>query len=162
MQHDHHYHYQDEEPGAALLLLLAGVVYGLILPGQGLHDALAAGDHAGHHVAALEGGQDPGLDDVGGDGIGQSPFQAITHFDAHPALILGDQQQHAVVLALLAYAPVATELVAVLLYGLPIEAVDGDHHQLDAAALLEGGQLLGQLVGLLARHQGRLIHHTPT
>ncbi len=161
MQHYHHNHHQDKEPGASQFFLLAGVVHGLILPGQGLHDGLAAGDDAVHHVAPLEGGQDPGLDDVRGDGVGQGAFQAITHLDTHLALVLGDEQQDAVILALLADAPVATELIAVLLYGLAIQAVDGDHHQLDAAALLEGGQLLGQLVGLLAGHQAGVIHHPP-
>ncbi|MOA41757.1 hypothetical protein D3C78_1637530 [compost metagenome] len=53
----------------------------------------------------------------------------------------------------------ATQLIAVLFDGVAIQAVDRHHHQLDAAALLEGSQLLGELMRLLARHQARLVHH---
>lgn len=55
VQHYHRNHHQNKQPGAAIAVTLR-LLDRLILSGECLHDALAAGHHAGHHVAALEGG----------------------------------------------------------------------------------------------------------
>src|SRR3546814_19221436 len=54
------------------------------------------------HVATAEARQDLVLDDLAADGVGQRAFEAIAHLDAHLALPGRADQQHAVVLALLA------------------------------------------------------------
>ncbi|EZP65251.1 hypothetical protein BW43_03513 [Pseudomonas sp. RIT357] len=109
-------------------------------------------DHRGHpvadalaEIAGFEFGGDHLVDDHPGLRIGQHAFQAVTDFDAQFALIAGDDQQRAVVLALLANAPVAPQLITEVFNRHALEVGHGDHHDLVAGGLLQRLQLLGQL-----------------
>src|SRR3546814_19037543 len=75
-------------------------------------DGVDAGGDAGGIVALSERRQDLVGDDGVGGSVGQVAFEAIADLDAHLALVVCNDQQHAVVAALLADAPVAAELVA--------------------------------------------------
>src|SRR5581483_10268303 len=74
--------------------------------------------------------------------VRERAFEAVADLDTHPLLTGIDDQQHAVVLALLADAPVTAELVAVILDGIAIERWQRDHHELRAVGLRVGRELL--------------------
>ena len=125
-------------------------------------------DHRGHtvadalaEIAGLELGQDHLVDDHPGLRIRQHAFQAIPDFDAQLAVITGDDQQRAVVLALLANAPLAAQLITVILNRHALQVGHGDHHQLVARGLLQRLQLLGQLLAHRRVDHLRAVHHPP-
>ena len=73
--------------------------------------------------------------------VGQRAFEPVADLDAHPLLVRRDQQQHAVVLGLLAELPGAEQLVGVGLDLLAFERVDGGDDELDAGLGFEIGEL---------------------
>jgi hypothetical protein len=89
--------------------------------GQHGDDVVDAARDAAAVVAGLEARRDGIGDDHRRKGIGQRAFQAIAHFDAHPPFLGRDQQQHAVVLLLLAELPEAEQVVGIGLDLLPLE-----------------------------------------
>ena len=70
-------------------------------------------------VVGAEARQDRVLDDEAANGVGERAFEAVADLDTHLALVRRHDQQHAVVLVLLADAPLAAELVAVILDRVP-------------------------------------------
>ena len=114
------------EPQRGPLLPLRGI------RGQNGDDVVdAAGDAAGE-IAGLEARRDGVGDDHLGQRVGQRAFEAIADLDAHPPLVGRDQQQHAVVLGLLAELPGAEQLVGIGLDLLAVERGHGGDHELDA------------------------------
>ena len=85
--------------------------------------------------------------------VGQRAFEPVADLDAHLAVVLGDQQQDAVVLAGLAEAPGAEQPVGIGLDRLAVEAVDGGDDDLVGAIFLEVCELLRQ------RGFGRRVDH---
>ena len=77
------------------------------------------------------------------------PFEAIADLDADPMLVRRNQQQHAVVLGLLAKLPFAEQRVGVRLDLLAFERADGGDDELDAGFRFEIGKL---------RLDGALVH----
>ncbi len=72
-----------------------------------------------------------------------------------------DDEQGAVVLALLPDAPGAAELVAVILDRITLQRGQGDHHQLPPGLRLQVGELRGDLLlGVRRKHMG-VIDHPP-
>ncbi len=74
--------------------------------------------------------------------VGQRAFEAVADLDAHLVLVRRDQQQHAVVLVLLAKLPGAEELVGIGLDVAAFERIDRGDDKLDAGLLFEIGELL--------------------
>src|SRR5262245_40698778 len=94
-------------PGGALLEFL-GVAR------EHLDDVVGAALHAAGDVIGAKARENCVLDDQARDRVGQHAFEAIPDLDAHLALVGCDDQQRAVVRTLLADAPMAAELVAVV------------------------------------------------
>ena len=86
------------------------------------HDDVVDGaaDAAGK-IAGAEGRHHGVLDDQLGVQVGQRAFEPVADLDAHLAVVLGDQQQDAVVLAGLAEPPGAEQPVGVGLDRLAVE-----------------------------------------
>ncbi len=114
-----------------------------------LHQLLHAGLQSAEIVALLELRGDDLGDDALGDGVGNGAFQPVADFDAHGAVVFGDEQQHAVVLRLTAQLPRLGHANAVLLDGFRRGA--GHHEDGDLAAFArgEGSQFLIERGGLL-------------
>ena len=77
------------------------------------------------------------VDNAPGKQVGELSFQTVTHLDTNLSLLLGDQQQRAVILALLPYAPVFGDLQAVFLQSFTLQRIDSQYHQLGRIAALE-------------------------
>ena len=84
-------------------------------------DVVDAARDAAAEIAGLEARRDGVGDDDLGQRVGQRAFQPVADLDAHPPLVRRDQQQHAVVLGLLAELPGAEQLVGVGLDLLALE-----------------------------------------
>src|SRR5215469_5238149 len=81
------------------------------LAAQHLQDRGGAGDNAGAEVAAAKVRQNLALDYRPIDCVGQRSLKPVADFDADLVLLGRDNQQHAVVFALLPDSPEAAELV---------------------------------------------------
>ena len=90
---------------------------------------------------ALKRGVDRIEDDDLGDRVGQRPLEAVADLDAHFVLVGCDEQQHAIVLLLLAELPVAKQRVGVRLDLLAVERGDGRDHELNAGFGFQRRQL---------------------
>ncbi|EZP27067.1 hypothetical protein BW33_04338 [Pseudomonas sp. RIT288] len=112
-------------------------------------------------IAGLERRGDHLMNDHRGLRIGQPILQTVTDFDAQFALVTGNDQQRAVVLVLLADAPVPAQLHAVILDGGALQIRHRDHHQLLAGRLLVSLQLLAQLGAHRRLDHLRFVHHPP-
>ena len=132
-----------------------------LIGGQHGDDVVDAAGDAAAVVAGLEARRDGVGDDHGGEGIGQRAFQAIAHFDAHPPFLGRHQQQHAVVLVLLAELPEAEQLVGIGLDLLALERVHRGDDELDARLLLELGELGLQRLARLLRDDVGLVDDAP-
>ena len=99
------------------------------------------------------------LDDHAGQGIGEHAFQAITHLDAHLAVVGRHDQQHPIVEFLAADSPVAAQLVAIIGDVIALQIRHGDHHHLVGGVLLGRDQRLGQALTLGRSEQVGLVHH---
>ena len=73
-------------------------------------------------------------------GIVQHAFQTITHLYAQRAIILGDQQQRAVIHILAPELPCIDDADAVLFYGLWLRGRHDQHRKLRALLCLEFGK----------------------
>src|SRR6185437_11817059 len=111
---------EHEESGAAALpdLLLLG---GELSTPEHRQDRVGTGGDSTGVVALAEVRGDHVVNDQEGLRVREHAFEAIAYLDAHVSLARVHDEQHAVVLALLADAPVAPQLVAVLLYGVARE-----------------------------------------
>ncbi|AZK87660.1 hypothetical protein BO993_12150 [Xanthomonas oryzae pv. oryzae] len=88
------------------------------------------------------------LDDAVRRDVGNGTFQAVTRLDAHAAVVLGHQQQHAVVHALAADLPLVEHALGVLLDRFGLRGRHDQDLQLRALALLQGQRLLFELLDL--------------
>ena len=93
-------------------------------------------------VAGLEPRRQRRAQDAPGDAVGQEALEAVADFDPHPALLRRHDQEHAVVLPLLAEFPGREDLHGELLDAVAAEAGHREH-----------GDLVGR--GLLVRCQDR-------
>ena len=80
--------------------------------------------------------QDRVLDDELRHGVGHDRLEPAADLDAHLALVRRDDEQDAVVLALLADAPLAAELIAVVLDRVALQRVQRDDGELVGRLLL--------------------------
>jgi hypothetical protein len=122
------------EPGEIRLRLGQG--FALDEPAQSIHPGL---DATGE-IALLEARGDGFGDDPLGDGIRNRPLQAIAHLDAQGPVVLGHQQQHAVIHPLAPQLPGFRHPQAELLDGLGLGGGHQQHRQLRALGLLQLGQ----------------------
>ncbi len=121
--------------------------------GQHGDDGVDAIRDAIGHVAALEARHDHVADDGVRRSVGQRAFQAVADLDPQLAIVRRDDQQRAVVLALLADAPAAAERQPPVLDRTAPQARKRDDHQLDRGLVLQALQLCGQ-PAFLARCSG--------
>src|SRR5262249_16687466 len=113
--------------------------------GEHLDDVVDAPADAAGEVARLEARQDRILDDQLADRVGERAFQAIADLDADLAIIRRDNQQDAAVLLLLPDAPVAAELIAIVLDRGALQRLQCHDHQLAGGLALELGELAVEL-----------------
>ncbi len=124
-----------------------------------MDDGRRAVDDAALEVARAELRKHLLLQDQAGKGVGQHWLQAIADLDADLVLGGDDDEQGAVVLALLADAPGAAELVAVVVDGVALQRGQGDHHHLATGPGLQVRQFLGDLLlGAGRQHMGVIDH----
>ncbi|CAH0323270.1 hypothetical protein SRABI123_05692 [Pseudomonas sp. Bi123] len=110
-------------------------------------------------IAGLERRRDHLIDDHRTLRIGQAIFQAITDFDPQFSLGTRDNQQRAVVLVLLANAPVASQLITEVRDVGALQVRQRDHHQLLAGGFLVGIKLLNQLLAHRWLDHLGVVHH---
>ena len=72
------------------------------------------------------------------EGVGQRAFKAIAHFDPDLAFVGRDDEQHAVVLVLLADLPASPELISVILDRRPLQRFQRDDRPADPSSSLPG------------------------
>jgi len=119
-----------------------------------LHHLFEAGVDPLIEIAFAEGGCDGFRDDAVGHRVGEHPLETVTHFDADAMIVLGDEQQRAII-DLLAAHDAATELPLldhadrVLRDVLRAGRRYHEYRELRALRRLEGGELLLES-GLLA------------
>ena len=128
--------------GGPLSARLSSRSDGPLLPFRGIggqhgDDVVDAARDAAAEVAGLEARRDGVGDDDLRQRVGQRAFEAVADLDPHPPLVRRDQQQHAVVLRLLAELPGAEQLVGVGLDLLALQRADGGDDELDAGLGLE-------------------------
>ncbi|SST08657.1 Uncharacterised protein [Acinetobacter baumannii] len=115
-----------------------------------MHQAVHAGLDAAIEVALAELRRDLLADDPPGLDVGDGPFQAVADLDAQGAVVLRHQQQDAVVDLLLAQLPFLEGTHRVLLDGIVAGGRDQQHSELRAALGFQGGELLLQVLALVA------------
>ncbi len=116
-------------------------------------DLLDAGGDAAVKITLAQARRDQLADDPFAEGIVQHPFEPIAHLDAQGPVILGDDQQHAVVDLLPSQLPLLHHPHRVLLDRLGLGGGDQQQRDLAPLALFESTQPL--LDGaLLFRGQG--------
>ena len=109
---------------------------GALLPlrcvrGEDGDDVIDASRDAVAEIAGLEAGRDRVGDNDLCQRIGQRAFETVADLDANPPLLRRDQQQHAVVLCLLAKLPGAEQFVGVGFDLLAFERIDRGNDELD-------------------------------
>ena len=117
-----------------------------------------AGKETAIHVAGLEARGDFVVDDAPGEQVGEPPFEAVADFDAYYAFLAGHQQQHTIVVLLLAEAPGAGDAQGIILEGLTLKRRYGENGNLGRIALLHfpEGPLQAQL-GLGRDHPRQVV-----
>lgn len=115
-----------------------------------MHQAVHAGLDSAIEIALAELRRDPLADDPSGLDVGDGPFQAVADLDAQGAVVLRHQQQDAVVDLLLAQLPFLEGTHRVLLDGIVAGGRDQQHRELRAALGFQGGELLLQVLALVA------------
>ena len=116
-------------------------------------EALDPGADAAVEVALLQIGHDDFSDDAIGDGVRDHALETVAYLYAQRPVILGDQQQGAVVDAFSAELPGFRDADAVLLDRFGLRGGDDEHRDLAALTRLECLQGLLQ-PALLGRGQG--------
>ena len=109
--------------------------------GQHRDDVVDAARNTAAEIAGLEARRDGVGDDDFGQRVGERALESIADLDAHSPLVRRDQQQHAIVLGLLAELPAAEQLVGIGLDLLTFERGDGGNDKLDAGLGFEIGEL---------------------
>ena len=131
-----------------------GLIEGKLL-NQGVRPRL----HAAGDVAGAELGDHLFLQNHAGEGVGKYGLKPIAHLDAHLVFRRRDDEDRPVIETLLADAPMAQELIAIVGDLIALQAWQGDHDELAAGLLLQGRQLCGQVgLNLRRQHMG-VIHH---
>src|SRR5690606_25428726 len=102
-EHDDEEDHEHEHPARSVAL--GGAVYGLVLPGQRLHERRRGGVEAGVELAGAEGRDDDVADDPPGEGVGHRPLGAVAGGDEHLPVLDADEDDDAVVEPRLPDAP---------------------------------------------------------
>src|SRR5437016_6196429 len=117
-------------------------------------DALGRGDAIAHFFRSRKQGlsisaltqQGPGFaKNAAHESIGKNGFQTVTHLDAIFVVFDGGEQHDALVLALLADAPLAVKGVGDVFDRLAIQGIDADDRHLNASGLLHASAISFQL-----------------
>ena len=124
------------------------------------HPVDARRDAAGE-IAALEFRRDVLVDDALGGGVGQRAFEAVADLDAQAAVVLGDDEQRAVVDLLAADLPGFRDPERELLDRLGVRRRHDQHRDLAALARLQILQRLRQRGDVAGRERAGLIDHPP-
>ena len=122
-------------------------------------DRVAAGEDPARIVIGAEARQNLFLDDLVRQRVGHDRLQPVADLDPHPLLVGRDQQDDAIVRALLADVPGPAELIAIILDRHVLQAGDRRHDQLPRGGALQRLQLLGELRLLLRAQQIGLVDH---
>src|SRR5690606_41058919 len=102
----------------------------LVFVAQGFNHRVSASLNAVVKSALAKMGQDNRVDDIGRNCIGQLTFKTVTHFYAHLALLLRDDQQGAIVFTFLTDTPGATQLIAKILDFYTLQIRNSNHNDL--------------------------------
>ena len=141
-------------------LSLDDIGLGLVVrQGELLDQGVGPVGHAALDVAGAELGQHLFLQDHAGQGVGEHRLQAVADLDAHLVFAGRHDEQGAVVLALLADAPGAAELIAVVLDRIALQRRQGDDHQLPAGLGLQVREPGGEVLLDLGRQDMGVVHH---
>ena len=108
---------------------------------QDLGDAHGACGDAAVEIALAQARRDHLVDDAPRYHVAQRTLDAVSDFDAHGAVVLGHQEQRAVVHLATAELPLLYHPQGVLLDGFGPRRADHQHGDLHALALLEGPKL---------------------
>ena len=134
---------------------------GIDRPAQGLDDGLHAGLDAQRHLAIAQMRDDDVLDDLIGGRVRQIALEAVAHLDPELVVLRCDEQDHAIVLALLSDAPAPAQGQPPILDGVAGEIRQGHDDELELLLLLEIRELRGDALLLgLVENLGQ-IHHPP-
>ena len=102
-----------------------------------------------------------GVDQVKADvvhqGIGQHPFQAVAHLDAHFPVLQEDGDQHAIVAIGLPRPPSLGNADGDVVQRLALKTFEGGDHQLVGAGLVPGGQLGLQIASFVRAEQMGIV-----
>ena len=129
-------------PPSPLAGRLSAIGAGSGSPSISLTSAAVASVDAAGVVAGAEFRHQVFLDDAVGDRVGDRAFQPIAGLDAHATVVLGDDQQHAVVDALAPELALLERAHRVLLDVFGLRRRHHQHLQLAALALLQRERLL--------------------
>ena len=100
-------------------------------------------------------------DDLVGGRVRQIALEAVAHLDPELVVLRRDQQDHAIVLALLSDGPAPAQGQAPILDGVAGEIRQGHDDELELLLLLEIGELRGDAVLLGLVENLSQIHHPP-
>ena len=129
------------------------------MPVSALDDVVDAARDAAGKIVGAEARDDRILDDEPGDRVGERAFEPVADLDAHLALVRRDDQQHAVVLVLLADLPGAAELHAEILDRGALQRFQRDDDELVGGLGFERGELLGERVARRGIEDAGLVDH---
>ena len=121
------------------------------------HHLVDAGSNAAAEIAGLEFRRDVLVDDALGRGVGERAFEAVTDLDAQPAIVLGDDEQRAVVDLLAADLPGLRDAKRILLDGLAVGRRHDQHRDLAALSRLQIPQRLRQRCDVAGRERAGLV-----
>ncbi len=121
------------------------------------HHLVDPGSNAAAEIAGLEFRCDVLVDDALGRDVGERAFEAVTDLDAQAAVVLGDDEQRAVVDLLAADLPGLRDAKRILLDGLAVGRRHDQHRDLAALSGLQVLQRLRQRGDVASRERAGLI-----
>ena len=104
--------------------------------------------------------RDESVHDTVRDRIRKHALEAATHFDAHLAVVLRHQDEHAIVDALAAELPLVDDADRILLEGFVAGRGHDQHRDLTSLRLLECRKLVVKRLRISTREESSLIGYT--
>jgi len=114
------------------------VFYQQGFPAKNGKNGLRAINNTLFHMTRTEIRQDDLINDLAGGCIGQHRLQPISNLNTDLTFLGSDDQQDAVIFALLPDMPVSSQLVAIVIDAVAIQGGDSRHHHLIGSAVLIG------------------------
>ena len=155
---------QDRNQNADNVRLFLGANDGPFLPFRGVRredrdDVVDAAGDAAVEIAGFEARRDGVDDDDFRRRVSQRSFEPIADFDADLVLLRRHQEEHAIVLLLLAELPSAEKLIRVRFDLQAFERGDGGDDKLDAGLVLQVLELGRQRASRIRRKDIGLVDH---